>query len=322
MFSRNRKKTPGSTLVGCQIQDQGLSLAQISFDRMGQASLDHLCFVPMESKSDLNRVLKQTATNLKLESAPWSIVLTPGDYQLLLVDVPDVADDEVEDTLKFRVRDLISYSLDDAMVGVFRLPDNAYRGRMKMAYVAVAQRNPLEQITDLFGNAGLKLHSIDIADLAMRNLAILGSQHESSGVLMVQHDHSVINLCHKGYLCLNRRIDIGTESLLPSENEGEDNTLLQESLRIQLESLVLEIQRSFDYFESQLGLGSITELQVVVSDQLGSDVFDSLAQAFTTQVRRFRPQDHFKTDPDLVIDEIQNKSFALGAALRYLEVPA
>lgn len=326
VFRRNRQKNVHSAgLVGVQFLRQGMSLAQVVKTPKGRHQLKHLSYIAMPDRQELRRQLEQTARHLNLHKSDWSIVLAPGEYQLLLVDIPEVPEEEVEGALRFRVGDLISYSLDDAIVDVIRLPENAYRGRSKMAYVAVAPKAPLQELTDLMGEAGLKLRSIDIADLAMRNLSLLASQQDNVGVLQINQDHTLIDLCHKGYLCLNRRIETGLDNLLPQAGSKADDSLQEQSLQIQFESLILEIQRSFDYFESQLGLGGITDLQVLVNDSFDADQFSKLANAFSCQVNRFRPLEHLAAEPSLSAStnlDIVGNGFALGAALRDLEVMA
>lgn len=295
------------------IQTDGLAIAKMTLDKQNNPTFNQVQFLPTGDPTDSPQLIRQAAQSLKLSKEPWTLVLDNSAYQLLLVDLPDLPDEDVEDALKLRVRDLISYSIDDAQVDVFRLPDNAYRGRMKMAYVTVAEKAPLQGLADSFGQSGLKLQSIDIADLALRNLVTLVSQDINTGVLYMQNDNSFINLCHNQYLVLNRRLENGLSSF-PDDPDSD-------GFKIQLDSLTLEIQRSFDYYESQLGLGNISELKIVSNSRLPIQIVEGLDKAFNTRVSDLKYADHFTVNADIEPSNLARCTLAMGAALREIERP-
>ena len=309
-----KQKTAHHNLVGLHIQDQGLSLTKLVTDDQGNPCVDQLI---IEETDEPQKRLKQLAFANKLANRQWSLVLDHSQYQLILIDVPDVPEDEVEAALKFKVKDLIPFNLEEAVVDVFRLPAQAYRGRLKMAYVAVAKREPLDELANLFGMSGLKLQCIDIEDHAMRNLISLGGQKENGGILRVRKDRSTINLCHKDHLCLNRHIEMGWSSFEKVElaEPGGPPTGFQ----IQLDTLILEVQRSLDYFESQLGLGVIPELFVLCGSELPDEVIVQLDKAFNAWVKRFDCKQFISVPEDITDNQLVESSLALGASLRDLQ---
>ena len=86
---------------------------------------------------------------------------------------------------------------------------------------------------------------------------------------------------------LSRRLNIGAAALCVQEAaEGE----LSLSTDSQVDALALEIQRSLDYFDSQIGMGVVSEIWVLAPD--GMDVSDALPQLETsvnTPVRLLNP---------------------------------
>ncbi len=77
---------------------------------------------------------------------------------------------------------------------------------------------------------------------AEQNLAIL-SLADSNGLLNIYHD---------GDMYVSRDFKIGIEQLAGVSSEDESV----------FDSLLLEIQRSLDYFESYFGMGAVTHLQI------------------------------------------------------------
>lgn len=189
-----------------------------------------------------------------------NLLLGEGYYQLLLVDVPEVPADEMEAALRLKAAELLHYDLDEASLEVILLPAQAYHGRTRMAFVIAAHQQPLRQWALALARRGLTLSAIDIDQLQLRNLALRASDQQQNGLLHLRADHCQLLLIYQGELVLSRRFDIGYEDL-GADAEG-DALILEGQTDIQRDSLVLELRRSFDYYESQLGLGSIHQLHL------------------------------------------------------------
>lgn len=188
------------------------------------------------------------------------LLLGEGYYQLLLVDVPDVPADEMESALRLKAAELLHYDLDDASLDVILLPEQAYHGRTRMAFVIATHKDPLRAWAQALAKRGLKLSTVDIDQLQLRNLALRALQQTQNGLLHLNRDHCQLLLIYDGELVLTRRFDIGFEAL-GAEPDG-DALVLEGQTDIQRDSLALELRRSFDYYESQLGLGSISQLNL------------------------------------------------------------
>ncbi|GGX45015.1 hypothetical protein [Saccharospirillum salsuginis] len=195
-------------------------------------------------------------------SGPVNLLLGEGLYQMLMVDVPDVPAEEIESALRLKSADLISYDIEDATLDVILLPTDAYRGRLRMAFVIAAMKSPLRQWALELAKRGLTLNVIDVDQLQLRNLAIRSQQRHQSGLLHLGPDRCRLVLLYENELVLSRQFDIGYQSLGMS-GPDEPALTLEGQDDIQLESLVLELRRSFDYYESQLGLGSIGEVSLI-----------------------------------------------------------
>lgn len=179
-----------------------------------------------------------------------SVVLHPAYYQLLLTEAPAVLPDEMATALRWKVKELLDYSIDEAAIEYFTLPADAYRGRRNMVYVAALRKASLQSFVAPFEQSGLVVDCIEISELALHKLlARLPQEVGGVGVMSLQAGQGLINLAEDSSLYLCRRLDVGLDSY---HSDGRS--------QLYLESLLLEIQRSLDFYESQLGKGIITRL--------------------------------------------------------------
>jgi MSHA biogenesis protein MshI len=241
-----------------------------------------------------------------------NLLLDDSAYQMMLVDVPDVPAAEVESALHFKAADLISYDLDDASIELISLPAEAYRGRLRMAFVIAAQKPPLIAWAMAMGERGHRIECIDIDQLTLRNTAIRALDRDQGGLLFFEADRCRLILLFEQEIVLSRQFDIGFTDL-GIATSGEAELVLEGSLDIQLDSLSLEIRRSFDYYEAQLGLGSINDI-AVLGWPGDPDITDSLGAKLECRFRLAHPGDFIlsPTDADWPAQLIP----ALGTAFR------
>jgi MSHA biogenesis protein MshI len=192
---------------------------------------------------DQGRALAELVRAHGLRGTDGVLVLTRGDYQLLQLDAPEVEAAELKGALRWRLKDLIDFHIDDAVFDVFSLPEPALHGRARQIIVAVARTSTLRALIERSAAAGLRLFAIDIPELALRNLGARLPE-EGAGLALVRLDEEdgLINLTRGGELYLTRRIEIGARHFRNLDDSGG-----------LIEQLALEVQRSLDYYESHFG---------------------------------------------------------------------
>jgi MSHA biogenesis protein MshI len=211
----------------------------------------------------LEQALLDRVTTLELENMPCNVVLDASHYRLLLLEAPNVEADELPKALRFLMRDKIDLPLDEIEITTFPVPEDAYPRQGKMVYAIAANRKSILEARDLVLGTGLNLKSIDIPELSLKNIAsIVSEKSEAIAFLDFRKDRAPLSLSKNGvvYLCRNLNSNIEATTLaFPDWNE-------------RLQRLVLELQRSLDYFESQMGQGQVTRLMIApvpgVSNQL------------------------------------------------------
>jgi len=251
-----------------------------------------------------------------LEGIPAVVCLDAGRYELQLVEAPPVPPEELSDALSFRIGELVSESAADKVLQAFPLPSDAYRGRMTMAFAAITERSYLRQIVQFCRDTGIDLKQIQINELAALNLLASIEPEASVAVLRMEDTTGIIYLYREGALYFTRQISLGTDDLGLSElNVTEGGLSMQTSSRIDV--LALELQRSMDYFESQLGLGAISQLWVMKPDYVDvTDALGELEERINTPVRLMSLEGAFnRQDDDLPLTA--SLAMALGGALGY-----
>lgn len=303
-----RKKTKSSSRVGLVVQADQLALAHMEI-RDGDPYLLHGRQLPLASARDAEKVLGGLVKELDIEGKQVSYVLSPSDYNLHLVEAPNVEPEELRAAVRWKIKDLLDMKVDEAAIDVFPVPEDAYRGR-KMVYVVAALKSRVRHIVEMLNHAGLELAVIDIPELAMHNIARRYID-DSNGVAFMdlRRSGSTMNISTEGVLYLTRRINTQLE---PDVMQSEEWSSLKDRL-------VLEIQRSLDYYESQMGRSQITRIVIAQRQNDSAELTRELNELLSANVSTLNLADHIRGDEPLTTEFQQGAWSALGATMRGLD---
>ena len=241
-----------------------------------------------------------------LKNFPCYAVLPAANYQMLLVERPDVPDSELRDAVKWKLRDLVQTPIELTAIDIFPLPDDARRTGKEMVYAVVADLELINNIIDCIKSTGLELQVIDIEVMALRNLALVKQPERGTAVVRLRAGEADVSIYRAGALYLSRRFQLQYGAGLLDD--------------LPADALALEIQRSFDYFERQMGQSPPTILYLcgegVSVDKITDDVRRSLSipielLEFSDQVSEQAPDENDEGMEQLCIA-------AIGATYREL----
>ena len=287
-------------LVGLEFSHQGIALAQVRRSPGQAPELLH-CVYREAELSQRAIVLKALVDELGLAGLPANLMLHSGDYRTFLLEAPDVPADELRDAMRWRVKDMLGEPLDQVVLDCFALPADAYRGRMRMAYCAVLGKALMSQCAAWMRGSGLRLTSIDISEMAYRNLGLLaGAPDLNIAVLRLRTTESMI--------CIQKGVDLYMARRLEQNSRGGND----------LASLTLEIQRSLDYFESQIGAGRLNRILLLPMKHQAAEARTELAYGLATPLQVVDIRELFPGQPAAELSELQQVQClgAIGAALR------
>ncbi len=303
----NSKSSRG--LVGMEVGPGGVAFAYCTVTA-GATPVLNLCDY-VEDPEPLKQkvhILDWVAKN-KCKGLRCNVSLHPKYYHLLLVEVPNVPKEEMNKALKWRIKDLIPYSVDEIYLDHFLLPDDAFRGEMRMAYVAVVHNDIIKKTISMTEKCGLVLDSIDIRELAIRNLLFKQfDPSENMAFIALRRANSLILLVSNNQIYLCRRVDLKLDKLKAGPDETQSF----------LDELMVEVHRSIDYFENQLGKGSIHRLVLSPSVYDMGQTLNYLKEQISNRVS-YLEFDKFMNLSTTYEEKVLAQSMgAVGAALRVL----
>jgi MSHA biogenesis protein MshI len=229
--------------VGLEVRADGIAIALARPGDDGQLYVTKSKFQECKAAERVE-VLNQLVGELDAKGLACNLVLPSKQYQIYPIDKPNVEDSELTDAARWRVKDMLDFDLNDAATDVYDFPSDALRGRPEQLNVVVCRSAIIKEALKLISESELELESIDIVDLALRNVAarLSDDEHKAQAVLYLRNGAGSMVLVKNGNLYFSRHFDFSLKSL--NEPSQQDSVI---------QSLALEIQRSFDYFESQMG---------------------------------------------------------------------
>jgi len=257
--------------VGIHVKPNGVAVAHVMTVDAEQPQLASCDFLEISNASERGAALAALVDKHGLQGLPVNYVLSPQHYHLLQVEPPQVPAEELKEALRWRVKDLISFDIKDAVLDTFPLPEEAFRNRPTMVYVVVARRSIVEEAEQLIKAAGLELRSVDIAELSLCNLMPNDEQQaQGTALVLIQGGEGVLNLVKNETLYMTRNVKAD-----PAQLRGGE--LLSNAT---FNHLVLEIQRSLDYYESGLAQPPATRLLLAPVGDDSDTLKDALDVSF------------------------------------------
>lgn len=236
-----------------------------------------------------------------------------GDYNLLLVEAPDVQPEELRAAVRWRVKDLIDFHIDDAVVDVFEAPSYKAAGNNKMMYAVVARSSRVKLLIEQLNGAGLHLDIIDIPELALRNIsAMMPEDVGGVALIYVGQQQGLITITKQSELYLSRTINAGTSSLPESVLSVMDD----ESCQRWLDNIVIEVQRSMDYYESHFSQPQVSSLVMTPIGKEIPGITEYLSEQLQIPARMLDVNDLIDTDEPIPASVQSRCLLAIGTALR------
>ncbi|PKO41512.1 MAG: agglutinin biogenesis protein MshI [Betaproteobacteria bacterium HGW-Betaproteobacteria-4] len=235
-------------------------------------------------------------------------LLGENDYRLAQLDAPAVPAEERVQALRWRLKDVVDFPVDDAAVAVADIPTEG--GRQASVFAVVSPASVIGERMALFYEKKIPLEAIDIPEMAVRNVAVL-FEEENRGLafLALAQGYGLLTITFRGELYLSRRIEIDSEALAKADEERR---------RQMLERLALELQRTLDNFDRQYGFISVSRLLVASDYDCVGTVAGLVENLYLpVQAADLAMVADFPAIPELRTAERQAQSLlAIGAALR------
>lgn len=307
LFSKTKKKS--ERLLAVAFDGDGICAASVRHKQDGFPEVKLANFFPSSDPRG-QEVLDKLNKELHGNQYRCAALLSGGEYQLMAVEAPAVPAEELKTAVRWRLKDMIDFPVDQATVDVLSIPtDKAPAGRAGSMFAIAARNSVIEARQNLFIAAKLSMSIIDIPEMAQRNIsALLEPEGRGLAMLSFNADGGLLTVTFNGELYLSRRIDVTVEQLLDADHDRK---------HVCYDKITLELQRSLDHFERQYSFITIAKLVLAPTGASGLDEY--LSSNLYTKVETLDLASVLDLSgvPDLAAAPAQQKFFlAIGAALR------
>ena len=201
--------------------DGVFEIKQLGVERQGQDSLE-----------DFVRRLQ----SLGLKGLVANVMLRPEQYQLLQIDTPPVAPEELRAAARFQIREMVNVHIDDITLDVMEVGDGQQKGPSHL-FVVAAKNEVVRDVMALGDAMNWKVPVIDIQETAQRNLQsalakVDGRQERADATLLISDERqAVLTISANEELFFTRRLDlpagfltmpwgVGYEAVAQAEPDG------------------------------------------------------------------------------------------------------
>ena len=307
LLSVFKKAKNGSGRAGIALCDGSFAMAIVSREAEGKPFLQHCA--TQAFRGDATSALKAALDTLGASRVKACAIIDGDDYQIMQVEAPEVLPSEMRAAIRWRLRDAINFSVDEAAIDIFEIPDPVRRTQQKMLFAVAARDSAVQRIASVIKPASKGFHAIDIPELCLRNISALLPQ-DAKGVAMLAlgENFAQLVLTRQGVLYLTRRIDT-TRRFSPHDQERSSND-------IDAASLTLELQRSLDYYESQYDQTPIGDLVIAPADDRARALAEGLNSETSLRIQVLDVREVFNVYKSGEFATDWPSLLALGAALR------
>lgn len=267
VFRTKLHRTNRAPLVAVLLQQQKLCLLQLDANHQQVIRVETLLLSPGQSADQgVEQLLATVPTHSKIV-----LVLPPERYQILQLDKPVLPESEINQALPWLIKDLLNWPLDDVVLDYL---DDVASVQRKIS-VVVSQKSYLwpickmlqyrqHDLLSIVPDEWLALHLLPRQVTPLLLLAQSGQQD-----LMVQ-------IIRDGQLYVSRK--------LRGFNRITEYSLAELTAGI-LDSLLLEVQRSMDYFEAQLRQAPVRDIRILLNTPELGGILDYFRQQGFAQVQ-------------------------------------
>lgn len=301
--------SPGICSIGILSDEVCLAYAQYS---EGKIELQFIETYLYKNINEFSRTLSAAIKRHQLEGVPCRWVLPPERYQALLIDALPVKESEFQSAIRWKIKSLLQYPEDDVVIDSFPLPLQKTHDPREMIIAVTAQVSFLQPYIDKIRESGLQLNIIDIQQLALRNITSLFEDDEKTTALIYLRDKAseLIITCQKD-LYFHRHLELDLSTATQTANLNDENAPNPE-----LDRTALELQRSFDYYQSQWRKPAPARVLLATATKTGTAIATYLSNRLAFPIQLLDIHANIKSKQALNMEDQGRYLSVIGALLR------
>ncbi|RZF80962.1 MSHA biogenesis protein MshI [Pseudoalteromonas sp. CO325X] len=234
--------------------------------------------LPLNDLANYSKALLKLLRKISSDACDLYVVLPQSYYQIVQAEKPELSEQEITQSLPWTLKDLVSISAENIIADYIDYPIQSTGQKAKINVFATDKQQLRPLVSELD-----KLNDCHLQQLSVKEttLAAMTAKDNYARLVVYQEpgDEPSVLIIRDQQLLLNRRLR-GFSAL---QQQPDETTLSHLS-----DSLGLEIQRSMDFYESQLKQPPIKEILIQGIDDAQAVI--SRLQAFqTTSIVEFKP---------------------------------
>lgn len=238
--------------IGVDFLPGGVAVAQVQTGKKSPGRILRSEFVAAAGQDAQVDALKAWVQGNSLQKTPCVCLIAADDCDVYQVEKPEVEAVEMIQAVSWKIKDLINYDVSHAVVDSYPMPESSKNKQQQVGVVA-AREAVVRKYIDSIKTSALTLTALDIHELVRVNLpAVQNSSEHGLAALTLNRTSGLLSVYHDTDLYISREFMIGIDQLGLATSEDESV----------FDALLLELQRSLDYFESFYGMGSVTNLRI------------------------------------------------------------
>lgn len=145
---------------------------------------------------------------LGLKGLSAQVMLKPEQYQILQIEAPSVAPEELRSAARYQIKEMVDVHLDDLTIDVLRVGDGEGRAASQL-FVVAANNAHVREAMALAEAMQWDVRVIDVQDMAQRNLQSLHEPARATGALLLgEGRQTLLTISAAGELFYSRRLDL------------------------------------------------------------------------------------------------------------------
>jgi len=248
LFSTTRKESQ----IGIDFLSDGVAVAQVQTGKNNPGGVIRSEFVNAAGQEAQLEALTEWVHRNNLQKTPCVCLVAGDDCDVYQVERPEVEDSEMIPAVTWKIKDLINYDVTHAVVDSYPMPVSS-KNKQQQVRVVAARETVISSYVDSINSTALVLDALDVHELVPSNLhAVKQSAEKSLALLTLNSGNGLLSVYHDTDLYVSRDFMIGIDQLETASSEDESV----------FDALLLELQRSLDYFESFYDIGAVTDLRI------------------------------------------------------------
>jgi MSHA biogenesis protein MshI len=248
LFSTAKKESQ----IGIDFLPDGVAVAQVQTGRNNPGSIIRSEFVNAAGQEAQVEALTEWVRRNGLHKTSCVCLVAGDDCDVYQVERPEVDDSEMIPAVTWKIKDLINYDVTHAVVDSYPMPVSS-KNKQQQVRVVAAREAVVSSYVDSINTTALVLDALDVHELVPSNLqAVQQSSEKSMALLTLNSGNGLLSVYHDTDLYVSRDFMIGIDQLETASSEDESV----------FDALLLELQRSMDYFESFYDIGAVTDLRI------------------------------------------------------------